>query len=156
MYKHIYIYIHVHTYLYMYIYIYIYIYILIYIYTHIHICICLCVYIYKYEFTRIYVYMNAVEEGIKTGTLRVLTDTRIDVATMALKHSLVLQSTVVVAQVVCLSVCCGGYLIRVAEAPGNAAHAHELSNNLWLACLALTTSHYGDVAPLTHYGRSHT
>jgi len=92
----------------------------------------------------------------KAVTLQVLIDTRIDVAAMALKHSLAQRPGVVVAQVVCLSVWCGGYLIRVAEAPGNAAHANNLSNNLWLACLALTTSHYGAVAPLTHYGRSHT
>ena len=33
------------------------------------------------------------------------------------------------------------------------ARIHIHRNNVWLACLALTTSDYGTVAPATHYGR---
>eukprot|EP00960_Hanusia_phi_P057516 763588-Hanusia_phi.AAC.5 len=52
-----------------------------------------------------------------------------------------------------VAIFCGGYLIRIAESPASLAHSSYAWNNFWLALLAMTTSFYGDLAPITHYGR---
>lgn len=52
-----------------------------------------------------------------------------------------------------VAIFCGGYLIRIAEVAASLAHAAYAWNNFWLALLAMTTSYYGDLAPITHYGR---
>jgi hypothetical protein len=89
----------------------------------------------------------------QAGTMQLLQDPRIDLVGFSLKQAVARQPGFLVALMLFLCAACGAYLIRIGETPANPEHSEYVWNNLWLSMLALTTSDYGAVAPVTHYGR---